>query len=309
VNGSPAGTGAGALPAAQGLQAWASGQTGLTSIPTDWSNSAQVTAFINANEGARAVANNAAFTHIYNHQMTEQQRALFNEETARRNAATRQTEFNRALNEMYNEFDAWQRSAIGASIIPNQNFNPMLPPSDANPPNVNNPNYLFFEQWRDMMGLSNVNVEALYLAEGDEWAEHISNTITQTQIPFWTDLNHATGGTLFAALEPDKLQELRDKWTELRDASTERLEAAGDAAYNGKIYGEHRLGFLQGGYSERNAYLNSYASPTGAITGESFNDFMRDSVVGAPSAPGFTAAQRAAALAPFGYTGGAMTQR
>ncbi|MDR2558525.1 MAG: hypothetical protein LBC86_03135, partial [Oscillospiraceae bacterium] len=283
------------------LQGWA-GDEGIDTTGVNWTNAASVNSFINANEGASAIANNATFNHIYNNQMTDQQKALFDEEVARRNAATRQTEFDRAVSELYNSFDTWQRSIIGASIVPNPDFNPMLPPSAANPATIQNPDYLFMDQWRTMMGLNDIDVEALYTTHGDDWAENILN-ITESNIPFLAQLTAGTGP--FAEMTAAEREELLETWDDLKDAAEERLNGAATTAYNGKIYEHHRLGFLQTGYSERTAFFNSYADGT-AIPGNSYNDFFQQQVVGIPgTADAFTAADRAAALVAAGFAGAA----
>jgi flagellar capping protein FliD len=290
---------------ATALQSWATANS-IDTTGVNWTNANSVNAFINANTGARAAADTATFNHIYNNQMNAQQRAMFDEEVERRNVQTRQTEFDRAITALYNEFDAWQRKAIGGSLVDNPDFNPLMPPSAANSPTINNPNYLFRNDWLAMMGLDNVNVEALYTAHGDEWAQGILSNVTFTDIPFLTALQDGTG--IFASMTQTRREELLDELEEYMKAdgrAQKRFEQAAETAYNGKIYNEHRLTFLQIGYNERNAYYNSFDGGA-AVPGSDFNTFFRENVVGiSGAAADFTPAQKAAALVAAGFAGAA----
>jgi flagellar capping protein FliD len=271
---------------------------GFNLTGVDTANATAVNTFINANEGARAAADNATFMHIYNNQMTQAQRDLFDSEVERRNAATRQTEFDRAVTALYNQFDTWQRAVVGSSRVDNPAFNPLLPASEANPPQINNPEYLFFEQWRDMIGLTGTDVENLYLTHGNDWAENISFDMTDLNAHFSSHLAALTPGS---GLTQARIDELRA--TDFTTITEERFETAGENAYKGKIYEEYRLGFLQGGYSERAAFFNNYNNGTapGADTGESLSNFIQENVLGITSAAAFGFAERRDALVAGGF--------
>ncbi|MDR2532166.1 MAG: flagellar filament capping protein FliD [Oscillospiraceae bacterium] len=299
LNGVPGVPGPPSLSGAQGLKAWAE-EKGIATTDATWATAASVNAFIaaNANAGAREIADMATFTYIFNNQMTAMQRDLFNEEVERRDAATRQIEFDRAMRFAYEEFDKWQRANpnIGGSRIDNSipPFNPALPESADNPRQINNPNYMFWDDsFREMLGMT-LTVAEMEEEYGDDWWKNpaaMKGRIDITKLPIH-----------------DTLSDLEKEAFKLRlEGFIDEFARRAQLAEDGKI---DPLSFLQGGYNEQQAFYNSYADKDSTvITGSrSFNQFLETEVMGISPTFAFTPAEKLAALIDAGIvTAGQIT--
>jgi flagellar capping protein FliD len=200
--------------------------------------------------------------------MSAQQLALFEAEVVRRNAATHQSEYNAALLKSYTAFDTWQRSLGIGMFMPNPGHDPDDPDS---PATIENPEYVMYDKWLDIMGLSKdvIDMERLH---GANWMDGIESRAMAniTDLPFYAKLSN----------EDKAVYEIHLGAWEATFKSHSTL------AENGEI---DELMFLRGAYHETTAFFTQYSekgvrvlnteSPPQIVTiginnGRTLNEFM-----------------------------------
>jgi flagellar capping protein FliD len=268
-------------------------------------NATAFNTFINAaaNSNARELGNTAMLNYMLNlnadgtthagreHQMTAAQRALFIEEADRRDAATRASEFERAMTDVYNLFDTWQRTQAGSN-------------SSFLAGGVRNPNYIFKDEFMTMLGLDSKTVN------DTDWKDFLAGIDANELITRVNDLR-TTQVNVFNSTTPPpatpatvSLLTANAATTTLVDNLNKRFEDREKWANDGQV---DRLGFLRNGiYSEHTAFFTSYANDAGVITGtfngiaaRSFNTFLETEVIGTVTP--LTDAQRVTALRNAGF--------